>query len=106
MRAFAGMSGGEFVVIDIFNHFMPKAYLDRLGALIPGHVVLTAFPRLKTLWDVDARLALLRSPHLTDAGAPRIGHGQNKHLVGAQPPSKPSKPVVWGVLRVLRVQVT
>ena len=27
--------------------------------LIPGHVVLTAPPRLKTLWDVDARLKLL-----------------------------------------------
>ena len=47
------------MMIDIFNHFMPKAYLDRLGDLIPGHPVLTAFPRLKTLWDVDARRALL-----------------------------------------------
>ena len=47
------------MMIDIFNHFMPKAYLDRLGSLIPGHPVLTAFPRLKTLWDVDARRALM-----------------------------------------------
>jgi len=47
------------MMIDIFNHFMPKAYLDRLGGLIPGHVAVTAFPRLKTLWDVDARLSLL-----------------------------------------------
>src|ERR1043166_7279798 len=47
------------MMIDIFNHFIPKAYLDRLGDLIPGHPVLTAFPRLKTLWDVDARRALL-----------------------------------------------
>src|SRR5215468_7463676 len=47
------------MMIDIFNHFMPKAYLDRLGTLIPGHVVLTAFPRIKTLWDLEARLALL-----------------------------------------------
>src|SRR6476620_10620878 len=47
------------MMIDIFNHFMPKPYLDRLGAVIPGHVALTAFPRLKTLWDVDARLRLL-----------------------------------------------
>ena len=47
------------MMIDIFNHFMPKAYLDRLGTLIPGHVEVTAFPRLKTLWDVDARLSLL-----------------------------------------------
>jgi uncharacterized protein len=46
-------------MIDIFNHFMPKAYLDRIGDLIPGHVALTAFPRLRTLWDVDARLRLV-----------------------------------------------
>ena len=46
-------------MLDIFNHFMPKPYLDRLGELIPGHPVLAAFPRVKTLWDVEARLALL-----------------------------------------------
>jgi predicted TIM-barrel fold metal-dependent hydrolase len=47
------------MMIDIFNHFMPKAYLDRLGDLIPGHPVLSAFPRLKALWDVDVRRRLL-----------------------------------------------
>ncbi len=47
------------MIIDIFNHFMPKAYLDRLESIIPGHVAVTAFPRLRTLWDVDARLSLL-----------------------------------------------
>src|SRR5262244_390796 len=47
------------MMIDIFNHFMPKAYFDRLGSLIPGHVVLTAFPRIRTLSDVEARLKLL-----------------------------------------------
>ena len=46
-------------MIDIFNHFMPKAYLDRLGAFVPGHVALTAFPRVRTLCDIDARLSLL-----------------------------------------------
>jgi aminocarboxymuconate-semialdehyde decarboxylase len=46
-------------MLDIFTHFMPKPYLDRLGDLIPGHPVLAAFPRIKPLWDVDARLALL-----------------------------------------------
>lgn len=46
-------------MLDIFNHFMPQAYFDRLGALIPGHPVLTAFPRLKTLLDVDARRTLM-----------------------------------------------
>jgi predicted TIM-barrel fold metal-dependent hydrolase len=47
------------MIIDIFNHFMPKAYMDRLGDFIPGHPVLSAFPRLKTLWDVDARRKLV-----------------------------------------------
>jgi len=45
--------------IDIFNHFMPKAYFDRLAALIPGHVVLSAFPKIKALVDVEARLRLI-----------------------------------------------
>jgi predicted TIM-barrel fold metal-dependent hydrolase len=46
-------------MLDIFTHFMPKPFLDRLGALIPGHPVLAAFPRIDTLWNVDARLKLL-----------------------------------------------
>src|SRR5882672_5164698 len=46
-------------MIDIFNHFMPKPYLDRLADLIPGHMVLSSFPKLPTLWDVDARLLML-----------------------------------------------
>lgn len=47
------------MIIDVFNHFMPKAYLERLSDLIPGHVATTAFPRLAALVDVDARLRLL-----------------------------------------------
>jgi uncharacterized protein len=47
------------VLIDIFNHFMPQAYFDRLADLAPDHVAVTAFPRLKPLVDVDARLRLL-----------------------------------------------
>jgi predicted TIM-barrel fold metal-dependent hydrolase len=47
------------MMIDVFNHFMPKAYFDRLGGLIPGHPVLTAFLRIKALLDIDARRALL-----------------------------------------------
>jgi aminocarboxymuconate-semialdehyde decarboxylase len=46
-------------MLDVFNHFVPKAYLDRLAGLIPGQPAVTAFPRIKPLWDVDARLALL-----------------------------------------------
>jgi uncharacterized protein len=47
------------MIIDVFNHFMPKPYFDRLRQLIPGHVATTAFPRIKTLVDVEARLRLL-----------------------------------------------
>ena len=47
------------MIIDIYNHFMPKSFLDRLSELVPGHVVTKAFPRLRTLWDVDARLKML-----------------------------------------------
>lgn len=47
------------MIIDVFNHFMPKAYLDRLAKLAPDHIAVTAFPRLKPLVDVDARLRLL-----------------------------------------------
>jgi len=45
--------------IDVFNHFMPAAYFDRLAALIPGHVVLSAFPKVRALVDVEARLRLI-----------------------------------------------
>lgn len=47
------------MIIDVFNHFMPPAYFERLKRLVPDHPAATAFPRLKTLWDVDARLRLL-----------------------------------------------
>ena len=47
------------MIIDVFNHFMPKPYLDQLKQLIPDHVATTAFPRLKPLVDVEARLRLL-----------------------------------------------
>lgn len=47
------------MIIDIYNHFMPKVYFDRLAALVPNHPAVKAFPRLKTLCDVDARLTLL-----------------------------------------------
>ena len=46
-------------IIDIFTHVMPKPFLERLADLVPGHAALTAFPRLITLWDMDARLRLL-----------------------------------------------
>jgi uncharacterized protein len=46
-------------MLDVFTHFMPKPFLDRLGDLVPGHPVLAAFPRIATLWSLEARLRLL-----------------------------------------------
>ncbi len=47
------------MIIDVFNHFMPAPYFDRLKKLVPDLPAATAFPRLRTLWDLDARLRLL-----------------------------------------------
>ncbi len=47
------------MIIDVFNHFMPKTIFDRLSDLVPGHVALAAFPKLPTLLDVDARLRMM-----------------------------------------------
>ena len=47
------------MIIDVFNHFMPRVYLDRLAKLAPDHIAVTGFPRLKALVDVDARRRLL-----------------------------------------------
>ena len=45
--------------IDVFNHFMPEAIFERLAELVPGHIALSAFPELPTLWNVDARLRMM-----------------------------------------------
>jgi uncharacterized protein len=47
------------MILDVFNHFMPKAIYDRLAQLVPGHIALSAFPELPTLWDVNARLRMM-----------------------------------------------
>jgi predicted TIM-barrel fold metal-dependent hydrolase len=47
------------MIIDIFNHFMPSRYFERVRGLAPNHAAATAFPRLKTLWDIEARLRLM-----------------------------------------------
>ena len=47
------------MILDVFNHFMPSPYFERVQKLVPNHAAATAFPRLRTLWDIDARLKLL-----------------------------------------------
>ena len=46
-------------MIDVFNHFIPAEFFASLETLIPGHPVLTAFPKLPALTNLDARLSLL-----------------------------------------------
>ena len=47
------------MMIDVFNHFIPQAYFNRMSEWIPGHAVLSAFPRLPPLYDLDTRLRLM-----------------------------------------------
>ena len=68
--------------IDIFNHFMPKEFFDKLHEIIPGHMVLDAFARLPALWDLDEHLRVmdqfdgyaqvisLSNPPIENLGAP------------------------------------
>ncbi len=46
-------------MLDVFNHFTPRAFFSRLERLIPGHPVLSAFPQLPALLDIEARLRLV-----------------------------------------------
>jgi uncharacterized protein len=47
------------MIIDIYNHFIPKPIWDRLGDLLPGHIAPKAFRELPTLYDIEARLRLI-----------------------------------------------
>jgi len=47
------------MIIDVFNHFVPKKYLERIAPLIPGQPAVTMFPTLPAIIDVEARLRLL-----------------------------------------------
>jgi uncharacterized protein len=47
------------MIIDAFNHFVPKKYLERIAPLIPGQPAVTMFPTLPAIIDVEARLRLL-----------------------------------------------
>jgi aminocarboxymuconate-semialdehyde decarboxylase len=45
--------------LDVFNHILPKAYFERLVDIIPDRRMLDRYPRLPTLWDLDARLRMM-----------------------------------------------
>lgn len=47
------------MIIDIFNHFMPRPYFDRLALVKPDLPILELFPRLPSLVNLDDRLRIL-----------------------------------------------
>ncbi len=47
------------MVIDIFNHFLPKAYFEKLEEVAPGHMALGFFAKLPALWDTDAHFRVM-----------------------------------------------
>ena len=47
------------MVIDIFNHFLPKSYFEKLETVAPGHMALGFFAKLPALWDIDAHLRVM-----------------------------------------------
>ncbi len=45
--------------LDIFNHFLPPAYIDAIERADPGSPLIRYARKIKPLWDMDARLAAL-----------------------------------------------
>ena len=45
--------------LDVFNHILPKAYFERLVDIIPDKRMLARYPKLPTLWDIDAHLDMM-----------------------------------------------
>jgi len=48
------------VKIDIFNHVMPAEYLERMKALSKDAGIVKRMTSLRMLWDIEARVAMLR----------------------------------------------
>ncbi len=45
--------------LDLFNHILPKPYFERLVDIIPDKRMLDRYPKIPTLWDLDAHRAML-----------------------------------------------
>ena len=45
--------------LDVFNHILPAAYFERLVDIIPDKRMLERYPKLPTLWDIDAHLEMM-----------------------------------------------
>ena len=45
--------------LDVFNHILPAAYFERLVDIIPDRRILERYPKLPTLWDIDAHLKMM-----------------------------------------------
>jgi aminocarboxymuconate-semialdehyde decarboxylase len=45
--------------IDVYNHFLPKEFLEHIAEIKPGLMVLGYFRKLTALWDIDTHLRVL-----------------------------------------------
>lgn len=49
----------EISVLDIFNHVLPRDVFERFKTIAPHLGALTAFEKLRPLWDMDARFRIM-----------------------------------------------
>jgi aminocarboxymuconate-semialdehyde decarboxylase len=45
--------------LDIFNHFLPKTYLERLEEVLPDYMAIKFFKQFPVLWDVDEHFRMM-----------------------------------------------
>jgi aminocarboxymuconate-semialdehyde decarboxylase len=46
-------------MLDVFNHFTPRSFFNKICDRVPNHAVVRAFPQLPPLLDIEERLQLL-----------------------------------------------
>jgi hypothetical protein len=103
---------GPAVIIDVFNHFMPRPYLDRITKLIPDHVAVTALVQMfghdacqnvsrstgREWYDqCDGTLRIDRSAGVSERrGCRKTGHARENDA--------PTKCRHWFPFRMIRAQ--
>ena len=62
-------------MLDVFTHFTPRPFFDKIAGLIPGHPVLKAFPQLPALLDLDVEQS---GPQPIDTTAELLGRAKTR----------------------------
>jgi aminocarboxymuconate-semialdehyde decarboxylase len=85
--------------IDIFNHFLPPAYLDALQSSAPEHPVVRYAAGIRPLWDMEERLRMLeRWPDLQQVVA--LGQPTPEMVAGAEHASALARIANDGMARI------